>query len=544
MPVPHRWKPDSELEATSRLTGSQSPPMPVTVPHFVRPVGICSHCDRLSDTDSREPAESREVSWRAEGIETHSVGVSCSTNVAIASPSPAEPSTAKERGLRRGQDRAQYATRRLTQTRGWDPSLNETWRWTMPSLAPPSPLLVISASDLFGSSQDAAPRSLGRGPAENCGMGYGWDTIHQVEPAQPASRRGSRRMVAQTVSFKRPQFRRSEMVSHSTLFGESPRTGRLTLGGRGGIRMTRHTAILTQATLTTALLLCGLVGCRPGGEPAGPTLPDRPAATADDLAAARRAFATKLRGPAPQPYQNGPPPSGARLVEYNSGDLNLKGWLSVDAGDGQKRPAVVYLHGGWSFGEGDWEDAEPFLKAGFVRFMPMLRGENGNPGTYESFLGEVDDAIAAGRFVSALPNVDGKNVFVAGHSVGGVLTCLTAMLPSPYKAAAALDGYVDMGVVGRLLHRRPSPLRQQCPRGGPGAQPDGVRSKPSVPPQAVRRQGRQRGQRPAGRRGAAVGQGVRVGGRPRRPPNDGRAGRAASHRLVLQTVSQVRNVLP
>ena len=44
-----------------------------------------------------------------------------------------------------------------------------------------------------------------------------------------------------------------------------------------------------------------------------------------------------------------------------------------------------------------------------------------------------------------LPNVDDKNVFVAGHSVGGGLTCLTAMLPSPYKAAAALDALVDMG---------------------------------------------------------------------------------------------------
>ena len=77
-------------------------------------------------------------------------------------------------------------------------------------------------------------------------------------------------------------------------------------------------------------------------------------------------------------------------------------------------------------------------------FMPMLRAENGNPGIYESFLGEVDDAIAAGRFVASLPRVDAKNVFVAGHSVGAVLTCLVSMLPSPYKAAAALDGYVDM----------------------------------------------------------------------------------------------------
>jgi dipeptidyl aminopeptidase/acylaminoacyl peptidase len=104
----------------------------------------------------------------------------------------------------------------------------------------------------------------------------------------------------------------------------------------------------------------------------------------------------------------------------------------------------VFLHGGWAFARSDWDDAAPFVDAGFVLFMPMLRGENGNPGHYESFLGEVDDAIAAGRYVASLPFVDKDNVFVAGHSVGAVLTCLAAMMPSPYRAAAALDGYVDM----------------------------------------------------------------------------------------------------
>ncbi len=189
-----------------------------------------------------------------------------------------------------------------------------------------------------------------------------------------------------------------------------------------------------------------MTGCRPGSEPAQPADSEASTSSVEDLATTRKGFITKLRvrGPAPQRYQNSAPPLGVKQVEYMSGNLKLKGWLSVDSGDVKKRPAVVYLHGGWAFGADDWEDAKPFAKAGFVLFMPILRGENGNPGIYESFLGEVDDAIAAGRFVSSLPNVDRRNVFVAGHSVGGVLTCLAAMLPSPYKAAAALDGYVDM----------------------------------------------------------------------------------------------------
>jgi dipeptidyl aminopeptidase/acylaminoacyl peptidase len=131
-------------------------------------------------------------------------------------------------------------------------------------------------------------------------------------------------------------------------------------------------------------------------------------------------------------------------AEYPSGSLRLKGWLSADPGDGKRRPAVVFLHGGWSFDAQDWRDAAPFVEAGFVLFMPMLRSENGNPGVYESLYGEVDDAIAAGRFVASLPYVDGQNTYVAGHSVGAVLTTLVVMMPSPYKAAAALSGYLDM----------------------------------------------------------------------------------------------------
>jgi dipeptidyl aminopeptidase/acylaminoacyl peptidase len=201
----------------------------------------------------------------------------------------------------------------------------------------------------------------------------------------------------------------------------------------GGSRR-RITAFLLLTGLIS-LLLVGLVSCQAGN-----------ANNNQSLADARQAFVTKLRvrSPAPQSYQDETPPPNVQQVEYASGNLQLKGWLSQNSGNGKKQPAIVYLHGGWSFGADDWQDAAPFTQAGFVLFMPMLRAENGNPGVYESFLGEVDDAIAAGKFVASLPNIDPQNVFIVGHSVGGVLTTLVSMLPSPYKAAAAFDGYVDM----------------------------------------------------------------------------------------------------
>jgi dipeptidyl aminopeptidase/acylaminoacyl peptidase len=205
--------------------------------------------------------------------------------------------------------------------------------------------------------------------------------------------------------------------------------------------------------VTCALAIIVALGCHREA-PESPPTTTSPAASPvstvasaeDDLAAARKSFVTRLkvRDVAPQEYADDAPPRGVQQVDYVSGALKLKGWLSNPPADGKRHPAVVYLHGGWAFAKADWADAASFVQAGFILFMPTLRAENGNPGVYESFYGEVDDAIAAGRYVSELSSVDRANVFVAGHSVGAVLTCLVAMMPSPYKAAADLDGSVDM----------------------------------------------------------------------------------------------------
>jgi len=224
-------------------------------------------------------------------------------------------------------------------------------------------------------------------------------------------------------------------------------------GNLAGDRMKPTPLIITLATLAI------FVGCNgTKNESTTSSQPDRPLVNDHsfgvDLAEARRGFTTKLnrRGPAPQEFEEATPPAGVKEVLYTSGELKLKAWLSEDPGQGKTRPAVVYLHGGWSFAPMDWQDAAPFVDAGFVVMMPMLRSENGNPGVYEGFYGEVDDAIAAGRFVSELSYVDKDNVFVAGHSVGGLLAVLTAMMPSNYKASAALSAYLDMASWSEFEH--------------------------------------------------------------------------------------------
>jgi dipeptidyl aminopeptidase/acylaminoacyl peptidase len=183
-----------------------------------------------------------------------------------------------------------------------------------------------------------------------------------------------------------------------------------------------------------ALLLASLCACTANA-----------AIDSDKFSSARNEFATVLlvRGPSPQEYGEDVLPNGVTEIEYPSGDLVLKAWISAAPVDGKKHPAVVYVHGGFAFGGSDWEDARPYLDAGFVVMAPMLRGENGNPGSFEFFYGEVDDAIAAGEYLAAQPGVDPDAVFLSGHSTGGTISMLASMLPSPFKAVATFGASPD-----------------------------------------------------------------------------------------------------
>lgn len=148
-------------------------------------------------------------------------------------------------------------------------------------------------------------------------------------------------------------------------------------------------------------------------------------------------FHTKLArsGPAPQPYEQEAPPAGVDEVTYRSGSLALRAWIAfpTSARAGGKSPAVVYFHGGFAFGREDFEDARPFLDAGFVVMCPTLRGENGNPGVFEMYLGEVEDAKAAILWLSGNPRVDSERIYAFGHSAGGVISALLSLHDVPLR---------------------------------------------------------------------------------------------------------------
>jgi dipeptidyl aminopeptidase/acylaminoacyl peptidase len=172
----------------------------------------------------------------------------------------------------------------------------------------------------------------------------------------------------------------------------------------------------------------------------------------ESYAQARKSFQTKLvkKAPAPQDWVPAVAPEDVREIDYSSGNLKLKAWVTAPADNAVRRPAVLFLHGGFAFDEDDWDQSQPFQDAGFVVMTPMLRGENGLPGYYSMFYDEVDDVLAAAKALESLPYVDGKRIYVAGHSVGGTLALLAAMSSDRFRAAASFSGSPDQVAWARL----------------------------------------------------------------------------------------------
>jgi acetyl esterase/lipase len=172
-------------------------------------------------------------------------------------------------------------------------------------------------------------------------------------------------------------------------------------------------------------------------------------------------FQTKLlqRGPAPQAFHNDVPPAGVREVTYQSDGLALKAWVATpQTPGGSKLPGVVYLHGGFAFGAEDFRDATPFLNAGLVLMCPMLRGENGNPGNYEMFLGEVRDAQAAVAWLAQQPNIEPSRIYAFGHSSGGVISALLSLHDAGIRHSGSAGGLYGPKLFDWMKSDLPFPL--------------------------------------------------------------------------------------
>jgi alpha/beta superfamily hydrolase len=151
-----------------------------------------------------------------------------------------------------------------------------------------------------------------------------------------------------------------------------------------------------------------------------------------------------------------PPANTFTIVKYKSPVGMLEAYLTPNPKDGKKHPAILWITGGDCNSIGDvWSPSDPkndqsaaqYRNAGIVMMFPSLRGGNKNPGKRESFFGEVDDVLAARKFLADQPHVDPDRIYLGGHSTGGTLALLVAETGAKFRAVFSfgpvdeVDGY-------------------------------------------------------------------------------------------------------
>jgi alpha/beta superfamily hydrolase len=234
-----------------------------------------------------------------------------------------------------------------------------------------------------------------------------------------------------------------------------------------------------KTTLATLIIL-GACGCNrqpPASVSGGP---GRPPAAAQTLVEARKGFVTKPSpGKMDQDPVEKPPANLFQVVRYESPAGKLAAYLTPDAKDSKKRPAIIWITGGDCNSIGDvWkpapakndQTAAAFRKAGLVMMFPSLRGGNDNPGKREFFFGEVDDVLAAAEFLAKQPHVDPSRIYLGGHSTGGTLVLLTAECSDRFRAAFSfgpvenIAGYgADFAPFNPLDHRNDKEFELRAP---------------------------------------------------------------------------------
>lgn len=238
---------------------------------------------------------------------------------------------------------------------------------------------------------------------------------------------------------------------------------------------------LLGLVLTLALApSCERPASDPAPAPPSPaTAPPRQPPNADaDLAYAltrlRRAHQTTVFGEADPDPAPAPPKDVFDRVHYPTPLGDNVAYVTPPSPT-DPRPAIVWIAGGfdWGIGQGAWstpernndQTARAFREAGIVLMLPSLRGSNGNPGRNECFLGEVDDILAAGRFLATRPDVDPQRIYLGGHSTGGTLALLAAASTDLFAAVFAFGpvadprGYGDMGCLPTTIDDTEARLR-------------------------------------------------------------------------------------
>ena len=148
------------------------------------------------------------------------------------------------------------------------------------------------------------------------------------------------------------------------------------------------------------------------------------------------------------------PPAGeapsARICEevvFKSVDgMKIYGYLYRPKGDGPF-PAIVRVHGG-VHGQARLRNQDYFVDNGYVVLDVDYRGSEGHGKDYKNKLAmgdkEIDDVIAGGKYLQALPYVQKDKLAITGDSRGAYITYSVLARSHPFKVAVAVSGFTDL----------------------------------------------------------------------------------------------------
>lgn len=161
----------------------------------------------------------------------------------------------------------------------------------------------------------------------------------------------------------------------------------------------------------------------------------------------------------PAPIYTDPPadpqhPAAMTVLHIPTHGLQINGVLYSPAGVGP-HPTVVLCHG-LPGNEKNLDLAQAIRRAGWNTVTFNYRGSWGSPGNYR-FVQNLEDADAVLAYLrdpanAAKLGIDTSRIVLAGHSMGGWVTALTAS--HDHKLAGAiLISAADMGKLGGLPHQ-------------------------------------------------------------------------------------------
>ena len=151
-------------------------------------------------------------------------------------------------------------------------------------------------------------------------------------------------------------------------------------------------------------------------------------------------------------------PARLEVLHIPSGGVKINGVAYVAAGAGV-HPTFVFFHG-LPGNEKNLDLAQAVRRAGWNAITVNYRGSWGSPGAFRfgNNLEDADAVLAYLRDTSTARalGIDTKHIVIAGHSMGGWVTALTAAHDHALRGAVLIS-MADMGRVGSMLPRAQAP---------------------------------------------------------------------------------------